>query len=90
MPQTHFLVQDRDDGTWVVLSHEEYKPYQSDYHTPLEIVAKDDEIRAIRHIASQMNLSEKAEKFWKYNASSKVSTGGRVGYAMLLLEQNRT
>lgn len=89
MNQTHFLVQDKDDGTWIVLDHETYRANQSDFHSPLEIVAKDEEVAAIRHIATQMNLGLKAEKFWKYNAASKVASGGRVGYALLLLSQKR-
>jgi len=89
MSSTHFLVKNLEIFQWEVVDKPTYETNKSVYKKPpLEIVSKEDEIRAIRHIAEAMNKSSSAERFWMYNASNKVDSGGRVGYALLLIDEH--
>ena len=79
------LVFHAPSARWVVREWDAYKAAQQEYRAPIEALGAS-EFDLLQFIASQMNRSESAAKFWLYNAKSKMPSGGRLAYARMAME----
>jgi len=86
MNQTHYLAKDKHDGYWEVLTHAKFQEAKEEFHKPIEIASLPAQVAALYYIARHMNLGDRAERFWKFNAADKVESGGRIAYALILME----